>query len=164
MLFNFNATSNEFTFYQGENLVDTSEESCKRCAIVEQRNWASLQVAGGSSFFPFTVHGGRYYISDVYTNALIFAGNICAGVLQYECYMLLLDGYYQFRLGAGLLSSGSSSSSSSSLIGINSASSNGNYPLEDAFWEGCGTNGTSRCDIFSLLAFCGLLLYSLRAI
>jgi hypothetical protein len=103
---------------------------------VEQRTWSGLQREGGSFFQNFVVHGGPYYISDLQRSMLVSGGMVCDGVLTYECYKMFADGVYLFRLGAGLFGTEYST-----------------YPTTNAYWSGCGVNGTDRYVSFASLRF-----------
>lgn len=124
MLFNFDKTTLSFSLVETENLV-TLQDACYRCVSFAHKNWKQLQT-GISAFWPLTVYGSPYYISDYQGRVLYASGKVCNGVSTYECYQTLTDGFYTLRLGLGLFGE---------LIG---------FPYPDATWEGCGESGGAR--------------------
>lgn len=125
MEFNFNATSSTFSLVNLQNEVDLSA-ACYRCNTITTQHWAALQIPGKSAFWPVTVFGAPYYISDYEGRTLFASGKICDGVAHYECYQTMTDGMYILRLGKGLFGS---------LLG---------FPLQNASWEACGESGGVR--------------------
>jgi len=103
MMFNFNKTTMEFEYYDGQNLVNidetTSTERCFRCTKIETKNWKLLQLTTGTSFVPLLATGAPYYLSDKEGRFLYAMGKVCNGEVQYRCYLNVPDGIYLLRLG-----------------------------------------------------------------
>lgn len=122
MEFNFNSTTMAFSFVKIENPVSLNE-TCYKCTTISLQSWAQLQSSRSSAFWPLTVTGAPYYISDYQGRLLYFKGKMCDGIVMYQCYQTVPEGIYILRLGGGLFGD---------LLG---------YPLANASWTGCGASG-----------------------
>lgn len=132
MKFFFSSETREFSFFESSNEINMTAP-CYRCVTFTQRNWAESQIVGGDAFWPLVAYGAPYYISNVEGLKLFSYGRVCndgdAGfgqwkINKYECYQTLLDGVYILRLGGGLFGRETG------------------FPYTDAWWKGCGLNGT----------------------
>jgi len=132
MKFFFSSTTREFSFIESSNEINMNAP-CYRCATFTQRNWAQSQIVGGDAFWPLVAYGAPYYISNVEGLKLFSYGRVCNDgdegfgnwkISKYECYQTLLDGVYILRLGGGLFGRETG------------------FPYPDAWWKGCGLNGT----------------------
>lgn len=125
MLFHFSAETMSFRLSGSENLVHL-DDACYRCETLAHASWATSQRAGQAAFWPLTVYGAPYYISDYAGRTLYVRGRVCEGVAKYSCYQTLSEGVYTLRLGQGLFGPETG------------------FPLPDYFYEGCGVRGTGR--------------------
>lgn len=150
MHFKYSSATNTFKYVYGENLifndlktVETTidgvttttevERLCHKCITIARANWEGLQIKNKFGFWPLTVYGSPYYISDFEGKNLYSQGKICYGDFSSnQCYQTLIDGLYRLRLGHGDI---------------------GNrlkyqVPLADSTWEGCGRKGTINEEFF----------------
>jgi hypothetical protein len=143
--FKFDTTTRQFNFFEKENLVDLAAP-CYRCQSIASNRWAEqVEPTFSLSLWPLRVYGAPYYISDNEGRLAYYRGLVCDNVEEYECYIRMVEGTYILRLGEGLFGNITEFPRLGTQVPApNAGDPNRTVTVGQAWWKGCGRNGTYK--------------------